>query len=163
MIPTPPGRRGTRKAPSIPQGLDPETRTFFEQTYAQSARSIYMVDMWFFNVVGGTTTNQQLTRIQTAGIDEWICPRDGWVWTLWVKCTPARTAGTLTAKVFKNGAQLGTLTAILDAVNTTYKASQAPTTENMLFKAGDSLDIRYSTVGWTPTTADIIAGIEVEL
>jgi hypothetical protein len=164
MIPTPPGRRGTRKAPSIPAGLPPEYRAFFEQVYAQTSRSIYAIDEWFHNNVQAATTAQQLTRIQNAGIDGWVAPRDGWVWTLWGKITPARTAGTLTINVFKNGAQLGTLSAVIDGVNTTYKASQAIGTESMPFKAGDQLDIRLTTDGaWAPNTADIIAGIEVEL
>ena len=164
MIPVPPGRRGTRKGPSIPAGLPPEHRAFFEQVYALTARSIYHVDTWFFNNVLANQNNVQLTRIQTAGLDQWVAPRDGWIWTLWVKGTPARTGGTLTVVVFKNGARLGQLSAVIDAVNTTYKASQVTNTEAMPFRAGDSLDIRYSTTaGWLPANVDIIAGIEVEL
>jgi hypothetical protein len=162
-IATPPGRRGVRKAPAIPSSLPPEIRSFYEQVYALTARSVYHVDGWFTNNVGGGATNTQMTRIQTAGIDQWVAPRDGWVWTLWVKSLNARTAGTLTVFVFKNGTKMNNLSAVLDGVNTTYKAAQAPNSETMLFKAGDSLDIRYTTVGWTPTTADIIAGIEVEI
>lgn len=163
---TPPGRRGIRKGPSIPASLPPEHRAFFEQIYAQTNRHVYHVDGWFDNNVAANLAALKLVRNSNAAaaVDFYVAPRDGWVWTIWVLSTAARTAGTLTVNVFKNGAQLGTIGATLDGVNTTYKAIQTPTSENMPFLAGDKLDLRVTTTAaWAPTSADIIAGIEVEV
>jgi hypothetical protein len=79
-----------------------------------------------------------------------------------VKSYAARAGGTLTIKVFKNGAQLGTLTAVLDGANTTFKATtQAKDIDT--FVAGDELELTVTTdAGWLPVTADIRAAVEVE-
>lgn len=87
--------------------------------------------------------------------------RPGSVVAVWVKSSEARTAGTLTVEVFKNGSTTG-LTAVLDGTNTTYKlTTQGADIDTHV--GGDDYDIRVTTSGdWAPTTADIRAGIEIE-
>lgn len=84
----------------------------------------------------------------------------GSVVAIMVNSTEARTAGTATFEVFKNGTGIG-LTAVLDGTNTTKKVTtQAFGTDT--FVAGDVLDIRVTTSSWTPTTADVEAGFVVQ-
>jgi hypothetical protein len=162
-MPVTPGRRGIRKAPAIPADVPPELKAFFEQVLAYAGRHVYQVDGWYRDNVAASLTNTQLTRLAGTAADEWIAPRNGTIRTLWIFSTGARTAGTLTVAVFKNAAQLGVVTAVLDGVNTTYKATQAGF-EDMPFNAGDQLDLRITTTaGWMPVTADVRAGIEVEI
>jgi hypothetical protein len=79
-----------------------------------------------------------------------------------VTSTEARTAGTLTVEVIKWPGNVGTnLTAMLDGTNTTFKAT-TQAKDKFIFNAGDNLTVWVSTVGWTPTTADIRVSIEVE-
>lgn len=78
-----------------------------------------------------------------------------------VKSNDARTAGTLTVEVTKNGTGVG-LTAVLDGTNTTSKATtQSKDTD--AFVAGDNIGIDITTDGsWAPTTADIDCTVEIE-
>src|SRR5579864_645018 len=137
------GRRGIRKAPSIPVNLPPEQRAFFEQIHALVSRSVYHVDGWYQNNVPANQTAVVLNR--SPGIfNAWLAPRDGWVWTIWVRSTGARTTGTLTVALFKAvgvnpAAQLGTVTAVLDGTNTFFKAAQATTSETLPILSGDLL------------------------
>lgn len=120
------------------------------------------LDGWWADNVPGTAGPTQMTRFGAGAAfpNVWIAPRAGSVTGVVVKSNAARTAGTLTVEVYKNGAGTG-LTAVLDGTNTTVKA----TTQAMdldAFVAGDELDVRVTTAGWTPTTADIRAAIEIE-
>src|SRR3989442_12876991 len=158
-----PGRRGTRKAPSVPAGLTPEQQAFFEQTLALAKRVLYHVDGWFQNAVAASQTNVVLTLYQGNAPQVWIAPRDGWINDLWISVDTPRTAGTLTLSVFKNAVQLGTATAVIDGVNTTYKLTQVDN-RVLPFNAGDKLDLRITTTaGWLPTTANARAGMEVKV
>jgi hypothetical protein len=122
------------------------------------------IDGWYYENAAANLNNQVMNRLAgtTNNATGWIAPRAGSVTGIAVHSNAARTGGTLTAKVFKNGAQLGALTAVLDGTNTTFKATtQAKDTDN--FNAGDILDIRIATdSGWSPTTADIRGVLEVE-
>lgn len=122
------------------------------------------IDGWYYENAAANLNNQVMTRLSgtTNNATGWIAPRAGSVTGIAIHSNAARTGGTLTAKVFKNGAQLGTLTAVLDGINTTFKtAAQAKDTDT--FAAGDILDIRIQTdAGWAPTTADVRAALEVE-
>jgi len=105
-----------------------------------------------------------MTRLATSteAPAKWIAPRAGSVTGVWVKANTPRTAGTLTIKVFRNGAQLGTLTAVLDGANTTFKATTLAK-DTITFVAGDELETTVTTdAGWLPVTADIRTGLEVE-
>jgi hypothetical protein len=121
------------------------------------------VDGWWADDVPGTagpTLMSRFTGLGAAFPTSWVAVRVGSITGVVVKSNAARTAGTLTVEVFKNGAGIG-LTAVLDATNTLTKSStQAKDTDT--FVAGDELDCRVTSAGWTPTTADIRASIEVE-
>lgn len=158
-----PGRRGTRKAPSVPAGFTPEQAAFFEQVLALAKRVVYHLTGWFQNAVAASQTNVILTIYQGNAPQVWTAPRDGWVRDMWLSVDAARTNGTITLAVFKNGTQLGTVTAVIDGTNTTYKLTQADK-RVLPFNAGDKLDLRITTTAlWAPTTANLRAGIEVEI
>lgn len=122
------------------------------------------IDGWFQENVAASQTDVALTRLATTTEvpTRWIAVRSGSVTGVNVKANAPRSAGTLTIKVFKNGAQLGTLTAVLDGTNTTFKATtQAKDVDT--FVAGDELELTITTdAGWLPTTADIRAALEIE-
>lgn len=118
---------------------------------------------WFQNGTPAASGPTQLALFGsgTAFPNVVIFPRAGSVTGVWVKTDDPRTAGSLTVEVYKNGVATG-LTAVLDGTNTTFKATtQAKDLDT--FVAGDELGIRVTTdAGWTPVTANIRAGLEVE-
>lgn len=123
-----------------------------------------VVDGWTQDNVAASQTNVELTR----AVGRFRAVRAGALTGLVVTSTEARTAGTLTVKVFKNtglagaaGSQLGTLQAVLDGTNTIEHASTQKPQGNG-FAAGDELYITVTTDGsWTPTTADIRCALEI--
>jgi hypothetical protein len=123
------------------------------------------LDGWYQENVAANQVNVELTR--AAG--RFRAARAGSVTAVVVTATEARTVGTLTIKVYKNtglagaaGAQLGTITAVLDGTNTSRKATtQAKDTD--AFAAGDELYLTVTTdAGWLPVTADVRAALEIE-
>lgn len=122
------------------------------------------IDGWYQENAAASQTDVALTRLATTTEvpTRWIAVRAGSVTGVNVKSNAARIAGSLTIKVFKNGTVLGTLTAVLDGTNTTFKATtQAKDTDT--FVAGDELELRVTTDGsWSPVTADIRAALEIE-
>lgn len=122
------------------------------------------IDGWYQENVAASQTDVALTRLATTteAPTRWIAVRAGSVTGVNVKSNAARAGGTLTIKVFKNGTQLGTLTAVLDGTNTTFKATlQAKDT--VTFVAGDELELTLTTdAGWLPVTADVRAALEIE-
>ncbi|MFN3652598.1 MAG: hypothetical protein ACK47B_23725 [Armatimonadota bacterium] len=91
-----------------------------------------------------------------------LMPRAGSVTAVAVKSNEARTAGTLTVTVYKNGAATA-LTAVLDGTNTTWKVTTAAK-DVLAFAAGDELSVRVDcSPDWAPTTADIRVVLEVEM
>jgi len=122
------------------------------------------VDGWYQENVVASQTDVALARLATTTDNPaaWIAPRAGSVTAIAIHSNAARTNGTLTAKVFKNGSVFGSLTAVIDGTNTTFKATtQAKDTST--FAAGDRLEVRITTDGsWTPTTADVRGVLEVE-
>lgn len=135
--------------------LDIEAAGGFRQTH----------DGWNQDNVTANQTNVEITR----SVGRFRAARAGSVTGVVVNATEARTAGTLTIKVFKNtglagatGTQLGTLTAVLDGTNTNKKATtQAKDVDT--FAAGDELYLTITTdSGWLPTTSDIRAALEIE-
>lgn len=152
-------------APRFPESFSVlhGVREFMESIRQLASKSRFSVDGWFQDNVAASQTDVQLTRF-AAGTkpNVWIAPRVGSVVAFWVKSNEARTAGTLTIELFKNGTQLGTEAITLNATQTIFnvnyvKAGVLP------FKAADELDLRITTTGsWTPTTADIRAGMDIE-
>lgn len=112
--------------------------------------------------LAASLTNSQLYR-NVQGIEAQIplvMSHEGAIVGLAVASSEARTAGTATFEVYKNGAATG-LTAVLDATDTQYASStQAASLDT--FVAGDRLDVRVTTDGsWAPTTADVEAVVSV--
>ena len=120
------------------------------------------IDLWYKDNVAASLTDSLLTRNSTPAFgDKWIALRDGSVTGICVKSNAARTAGTLTAKVYKNGVALS-LTAVLDGTNTTFK-NNTQLKDAETFVAGDELTVGVTTdSGWLPTTADIRVSIDIE-
>jgi hypothetical protein len=123
-----------------------------------------VVDGWLQDNVAANQNNVELTR----AVGRWRAVRAGSVVGLVVTSTLARTNGTLTVKIFKNtglagaaGAQLSSMTAVLDATNTSKAASYQRTTL-AAFALGDEI---YATVTtdapWAPTTAGIRVAMEI--
>lgn len=122
----------------------------------------HTVDGWHRTNVTASLTAQVLDRSGVAGVaQQWIPVRQGSITGIVVRSTEARSAGTLTVEVYKNGVGTG-LTAVLNGSNTTFKTTlQAKDADG--FVAGDQIDVRITTDGsWAPTTADILVSIEVE-
>jgi len=135
------------------------------QWLEESANTSYLVvDGWTQDNVTANQTNIELTR----ATGRWRATRAGSVTGLVVTSTLARTAGTLTIKLFKNtglagaaGAQLGTITAVLDGTNTS-RLSSIQKTGSATFAAGDELFITVTTdSAWTPTTSGIRCALEI--
>src|SRR5205814_10665253 len=122
------------------------------------------IDGWFQNNVAANQVDVPLTRLATATEQptRWIAVRAGSVTGVNVKSDTPRSAGTLTLKVFKNGATFSVNPAVLDGKNTTFKATtQAKDTST--FVAGDEISCVVATdSAWLPTTANIRAAVELE-
>ena len=121
------------------------------------------IDGWYQENVAASQIAVPLTRLATTTEvpTRWITMRYGSITGVSVKSNAARTNGTLTITVYKNGGALA-LTAILDATNTLFKAT-TQVKDNDTFAPGDELELRIDTTGtWTPVTADIRASLEIE-
>lgn len=123
------------------------------------------IDGWLQDNVIANQVNVELTR----AVGRFRAVRGGCVTGLVVTATEARTAGTLTIKVFKNtglagaaGAQLATITSVLDGTNTSRASSYLKVRSSNTFVAGDELYITVSTdAGWLPITSDIRCALEI--
>ena len=112
--------------------------------------------------LAASLTNSQLYR-NIQGIEAQlpvVMSRAGSIVGLSVASSEARTAGTATFEVYKDGTATG-LTAVLNAIDTQYvDASQAASLDT--FVAGNRLDVRVTTDGsWAPATADVEAVITI--
>lgn len=140
-----------------------KTRAYFDGTNMVAAEGYpVVVDGWWDDDLTGTGGPTALVRFGAGAAfpNAFIGTRPGSITGIIVKSNEARTAGTATFEVTKNGTGTG-LTAVLDGTNTTLKASnQAPGTDT--FVAGDEIGVTITTAGWTPTTADIRVAVEVE-
>lgn len=123
------------------------------------------LDLWYQDNVAAGQTLIDLTRDPggtTIHTNHWIGVRAGSVTAVGVFSSEARTAGTLTIEVYRNGGVATGLTAVLDGTNTTQKVTTAAK-GSIVFGAQDRLIAKITTTaGWTPTTADIRVAIEVE-
>lgn len=113
------------------------------------------------NLAASLTDSQLYRNVQ--GVEAQIpvvMDRAGDILGIAVASSEARTGGTATFEVYKNGVATG-LTVTLDGTNTQYNsATQAAGTDS--YVAGDRLDVRVTTDGtWAPTTADVEAVIIV--
>lgn len=151
-----------------PVHVDIQQGTYWRRQVVQSTNpasyftpvlSRSIVGSWYQENVAASQTAVMLSLAGQPTHTQMIMPRGGYVSGIAVRSNLARTAGTLTAEVYKNGVAIG-LTATLDATNT----ATATTLQDAVdaFNAGDQLAVRVTTDGsWAPTTADIIVSIEV--
>jgi len=137
---------------------------FQESVRRQKSRLV--IDGWTQENVPISQINVELTR----AVGRFRSTRSGFVIGLVIHATVARTAGTLTIKVFKNtglagaaGAQLGVLVAKLDATNTS-KHAVIQRSASDFFSARDELYLTVTTdASWAPTTSDIRCALEIEI
>lgn len=131
-------------------------------SYAAGGGYRQVIDGWYYDNAAASLSAAAMTRLGGTAEDSYVCMRAGSITGVSVRTSSPRTAGTLTATVYRDGAAIG-LTAVLDGTNTIFKA----TTQGMdvnTFAAGGRLDVRLTTsADWAPTTADIRAAIEVEM
>lgn len=116
---------------------------------------------WLQDNVAALQTAVALAVGTTPTRNERIVTRGGSIIGVVVLSNEARTAGTMTVEVTKNGVGTG-LTAVLDATNTTFKATtQAKDADT--FVAGDRIGAIITTdATWAPTTADITVEVLIE-
>lgn len=119
-----------------------------------------LIGYWYQDNVAANQTNVALNLNGNASRSELVTIRSGSVTGIVVRSNEARATGTLTVEVTINGVGTG-LTAVLDATNTTAKATtQDPNLDT--YNAGDRIGVRITTDNlWTPTTADITVMVEV--
>ena len=143
---------------SFPPGVGQQNEQFFEIVRQELSKSRIPVDGWYQDSVAASQTDVLLTRYTL-----WVAPAPGAVRALWVRSDAARAGGTLTIELFKNGTQLGVALVTLNATQTTFNVARLERS-TLPFLPGDILDLRLTTTGaWSPTTANMVAGIEVEL
>jgi hypothetical protein len=77
----------------------------------------------------------------------------------------ARTAGTATVQVRINGAGMAFDggSCVLDGTNTTSASSFVNFASGVPFAAGDTIGCELVTSGWTPTSADVVIWLVVQL
>jgi hypothetical protein len=131
-------------------------------------RSSFVVDGWFADNIpanaGATTMNRAGWVAEGVGYStsKWLAPRDGIVAGIFIGISEVLTAGSITIKLFRNGADSG-IFVTYPVVTPLFRASYSSKGLSK-FTAGDYLELKYtSTVGLTPTTADIMAGLELVL
>jgi hypothetical protein len=139
-------------------------RKFADTRIRLGAGTRHMVGPFALDNVAGTVGNTDITGTR------FVPTRAGRVTAVVVKSTEARTAGTLTVNVFKNNGLSGAagsavgLSADLNGTDTITKVSTTESLDSAFaFAAGEEVWPKYSTSGWTPTTADIRVWIEVEM
>lgn len=126
----------------------------------------FVIDEWYQDNVATSQSAVALGRFGESGNyapKSWVAPRAGSILGIAVKSNAARTAGTLTVEVYKNGSTATGLQAQLNGTDTQFASGyQKRGADN--FAAGDYLQVKITTDGsWAPTTADIRAMIEVEM
>ncbi len=92
---------------------------------------------------------------------EYYAQRAGRVRSLTTMLTEARSGGTLTVKVTKNGAAQTALNLTIDATATQFNEAYGDQ-DDLTFAAGDRLGVQAVTSGFGPTTSDAIAILELD-
>jgi hypothetical protein len=123
---------------------------------------LQLLEGWWQDDVPQTQTNVEMARFVSgaAFASKAIMPRAGSVVGVSVKSTEAEALdipGSLSVEVWKNGVATG-LVASMDPLGDFAQASQAAGLD--AFVAGDELDVRITTNGWEPNTADVRAAVE---
>lgn len=127
-----------------------------------SSAGFFWVDGWFYDGASGTVSDF-CKRFTGDGdradflTDGWIAGEARTITRVQVKSDTARTAGTLSAEIVKNGTPTGSK-ATLDGTNTTIHTA----TVSVSVAAGDEIELTADTNGWSGTAANIRAQIKVE-
>lgn len=124
--------------------------------------NLFVVDGWTQDNVTTSQTNVQLYRFNGTNVmtARFYVPNDAYLRKFTVTSTEARTAGTLTAKLFVDGVEWKTIS--LDGTNTTTNTTYYGRA-NTTFAEGNYIDMRLTTTSdWAPTTADITVWMEIE-
>jgi hypothetical protein len=147
------------------------TDNYFEYTRASTGDFTQTHKQSSFTVGPFTQDNVTASQANVAmSGSRWIAPRAGYVTGAVIKSNAARTAGTLTIKIYKNTDLAGTtgseiLSSLRPTLDGTNTSSNADTTHPPLaaFAAGDEIYATITTDGsWAPTTADVAVYIEVQ-
>lgn len=109
------------------------------------------------NIPGSATT--ALTLVPYAGT-EFFAQKSGHVSRLTAFLTEARTAGTLTFKVTKNGTAQSAVNATIDANATQYDEVFGDS-DDLTFLAGDRIGVQVVSASFTPTTSDAVAVLDL--
>jgi len=109
--------------------------------------------------LSGTAT-AAMTLLPYGGTD-FFAQRAGRVKSVTAILTEARTAGTLTIKVLKNGAAQTVLNLVLDSSSTQYDETFGDL-DDLTYSAGDRIGLQAVTAAWTPTTADVVGILELD-
>ena len=110
------------------------------------------------NLPGSATS--AMTLLPYAGT-EYYAQRAGRVRGLTAFLTEARTAGSLTFKVTKNGAAQAALNVAIDGSAVQYDEVFGDA-DDLTYAAGDRLGLQVVSSGFTPTTSDAIGILELD-
>lgn len=122
--------------------------------------SRHLLGQWFQDNVAANQAAVALSIGYSTASASRIAVRPGSITGIVVRSNAARTNGTLTVEVTKNGVATG-LAAVLDGTNTTVKATTQATGADT-FVAGDEIGVTITTdASWAPTTADVRVEVEV--
>jgi hypothetical protein len=122
-------------------------------------RQRFLVDGWRRTDVAANLSASTVARFAETADQELVMPFGYRVVGLFVAMSAARTGGTLTTEVYVAGSASG-LEMDVDAVNTQGDVVWG----NLWVDSLEAVTIRLTTTsGWTPTTADLKAGIFIEV
>lgn len=128
------------------------------QVYARR-RGALLFTGWGQASVAASQTNVTLQRFGLAWQAPLVLPFSGSVTGLLLGLSTQQTAGTLTVKVYISGAASG-FEAVIAGENRLYVEETAQAGE-YTFEAGEPITLRITTASWAPTSADVLAMIEV--
>jgi hypothetical protein len=105
------------------------------------------------SIVTATQMNRGASDTSSQNAIPYVAPEAGAIIGLSVALTTARSGGSLTFEVYKNGVGTG-LTAVIDDDPVQYQfTTQAETADS--FAAGDRIDIRATTSSFAPTSSNV--------
>lgn len=153
------GTSGATYSGTVASDVDLSITTSGGQVPGISSR--HLLGPWYRADITGTASDVYFyINGYSSGAFELPMPRPGSITGLIVRSSENRTAGTVTVEVLLNDVATG-LTAVLDGTNVTFKGTyQGHGTDT--FTIGDKIAVKWTTSGWTPTTADLTVLVEVQ-
>ena len=110
------------------------------------------------NISGSATVAMSLLPYVTT---EYSIQKSGHVSRITIMLTEARTGGTLTFKITKNGTAQAVLNAAIDATTTQYDEVFGDG-DDLPFQAGDRIGLQIVSASFTLTTSDAVGIVELE-